>query len=100
MEPAYTRMELDPKCAGSIGSRSVIVIAASTATPIEPYTGLKLRTVGAVVSGRAEADVVKVVLNGAIMLPDKSRAPTRVRPYVLDGARLAAGMNRMDTRSA
>ena len=58
-----------------IGSLTVITIGELTETPLAPLVGLKLTTVGAVVSAAGEALVVKELTTGAIVLPAESRSP-------------------------
>ena len=56
-------------------SLKTAVVLAPTTTPVAPGAGVRLVSVGAVVSG---ASVVKVQLTGAIWLPAVSRAPLTV----------------------
>ncbi len=55
--------------------KTAVAVAAPTATPVAPGAGVRLVSVGLVVSG---ASVVKVQLTGAIWLPAVSRAPLTV----------------------
>ena len=56
-------------------SLTVMTTGWLTDTFVVPPTGLKLSTVGAVVSGVDDALVVKTLLTGDIRLPDESRTP-------------------------
>src|ERR1700752_3836892 len=86
------KMESAVTLAGTIGSFTVIWICAFCATPLELFAGTTV-AVGAVVSGVAEGLVPNVVEKSAMRLPDRSRSPVSCTLYVVEDARLAAGVN-------
>ena len=64
-----------------------------SATPAAPFTGVMLTTVGAVVSGVDESEVVKPLVNVAIVCAARSRRPPTATVYDVDGDSGDAGAN-------
>ncbi len=67
---------LEPSVAALIGSLNVTRGTIVTSTPVAPFAGLKLETVGGVVSCTGAATVVNVLVTlCGIVLPATSRMP-------------------------
>ena len=73
-------------CTASLNTPVTVV---PVATPVAPGAGVRLVTVGFVVSGTS---VVKDQVTGSITLPTMSVAPLTVAVYVVPGSKEAVGV--------
>jgi hypothetical protein len=78
---AYIRTVVLFTVTGFTAALKVIVTGLFTATPVAPLPGLKATTVGPLVSGAAELDVVNPLVNACTAFPARSVNPLTATVY-------------------
>jgi hypothetical protein len=90
---ASTATELSLTVTGFTAALNVTTTGVVTATFVEPLGGVTLNTVGPVVTGVDELDVVNPLVSEVAAFPARSVNPPTVTVYAVDTASELAGLN-------